>query len=444
MVKKALLSSFLIASATSCIFAQSFNKPKMDSLMNAIASNNQGMGSLAIMKNGKLLYTRAIGYRNIEGDNKTAADYATKYRIGSISKMFTATMIFQLIDEHKLALDTKLSVFYPKVPNAKVITISDMLSHRSGIFNFTNNSEYMLWNATPHTHEQMLDIIIKGGSSFKPGTRADYSNANYVLLGYIIEKVTGHTYKEELEKRITSKAGLANTYYGGKIDPAKNEAYSYTQRGSKWEKEIETDMSIPGGAGAVISTPADLDLFITSLFTGKLISKKSLDDMLTIKDHYGRGIFEMPFGSKKGYGHTGGIDGFSSSLGYFPDDSLAVAYINNGQVMLTNDIMIGALSIAFNETYKIPDFKSFDVPEATLKSYTGVYSSTKIPLKITVTLSGKTLSAQATGQRALPLTATSETTFEFAAAGIVMIFNAEKNTMELRQGGGFYEFTKDK
>jgi D-alanyl-D-alanine carboxypeptidase len=444
MVKKAAFSALLIASSISFASAQQFNKAKMDSLMNAIATNNQGMGSLALMKNGKIVYTRAIGYRNIEGDNKTAADYATKYRIGSISKMFTATMIFQLIDEHKLALDTKLSTFYPKVPNAKLITISDMLSHRSGIFNFTNNSEYMLWNATPHTHEQMLDIIIKGGSSFKPGAKADYSNANYVLLGYIIEKITGHTYKEELEKRIASKAGLANTYYGGKTEPAKNEAYSYSLTGDKWEKATETDMSIPGGAGAVLSTPSDLDLFITSLFTGKLISKKSLDEMLTIKDHYGRGIFEIPFGSKKGYGHTGGIDGFSSSLGYFPADSLAIAYISNGQVMTTNDIMIGALSIYFNEPYKVPDFKSVDVPENVLKSYTGVYSSPTLPLKITITMNGKKLQAQATGQSSLLLTATSETTFEFTAAGIVMIFNAEKNTMELRQGGGVYDFTKDK
>lgn len=443
MLKKIALSAFFISSVATTVSAQSFNKAKMDSLMNAISSHNKGMGSLALMKGGKIVYTRAIGFRDINGDNKTAADYATKYRIGSICKMFTATMIFQLVEEHKLALDTKLSTFYPKVPNAKLITISDMLSHRSGIFNFTNNSEYMLWNATPHTHEQMLDIIIKGGSSFKPGTKADYSNANYVLLGYIIEKITGHTYKEELEKRITSKAGLVNTYYGGKTEPAKNEAYSYSLNGDKWTKETETDMSIPGGAGAIVSTPADLDLFITSLFTGKLISKKSLDEMTTIKDHYGRGIFEIPFDTRKGYGHTGGIDGFSSSLGYFPNDSLAIAYINNGQVMPTNDIMIGALCIYYNMPYKIPEFKTAEVAEATLKNYTGVYSSAQMPLKITVSLKGKILYAQATGQGAFPLDAIDDTTFEFSQAGITMIFDGEKHTMQLKQGGGVYNFNKD-
>ena len=443
MSKKIILSCVLIATATTSTFAQAFNKPKMDSLMNAISSNNKGMGSVAIMKGGKILYTRAIGYKDISGDNKLAADYATKYRIGSISKVFTSVIIFQLIEEHKLTLDTKLSVFYPKVPNAKLITVSDLLSHRSGIYNFTNNSEYLLWNATPHTREQMLDIIIKGGSVFKPGTKADYSNSNFVLLGYIIEKLTGHTYKEELATRITTKIGLNNTYFGSKADPAKNEAHSYVMN-TKWEQESETDMSIPGGAGAIVSTPSDLDLFITSLFEGKLLSKKSLDEMTTIKDGYGRGIFQIPFGSKKGYGHTGGIDGFSSSLGYFPDDSLAVAYIGNGQVMPVNDIMIGALSIYYNVPYKVPTFKTFDVAEATLKQYAGVYTSAQLPLKITITLKGKTLYAQATGQNEFPLDAANETTFEFAQAGIVMVFNAATNSMQLKQGGGAYDFTKGK
>lgn len=415
----------------------------MDSLFMAIESNNKGMGSIALSKNGRLVYAKSIGYSYINGDKKTHADYATKYRIGSISKMFTSVMIFQLIEEGKLTLKTPLDKYFPKVPNAKKITIGNLLDHRSGIHNFTSDSEYLLWHTRPHTQAEMVNIIIKGGSDFTPGSKADYSNSNFVLLGYIIEKVTGHTYKEELQKRIAAKIGLTNTVYGGKTDADKNEAYSYTST-TGWEQEPETDMSIPGGAGAILSTPTELNMFIDALFTGKLVKKESLEQMKNQIDHYGMGMFQVPFGSKKGYGHTGGIDGFTSSLGYFPDDSLAIAYCNNGAVMSTNDIMVAALNIYFNKPYEIPTFKTIAVPLTDLNSYAGVYSSAQMPLKITVNVKDTTLYAQATGQGEFPLEAIDNTNFQFTAAGIKMNFDAAKNEMTLKQGGGTYNFKKAK
>lgn len=441
-INKSILS-FAICLSAGTVTAQSFNKAKMDSFFTAIESNNKGMGSIALSKNGRLLYTKAIGNSYINGDTKIHADYATKYRIGSITKMFTATIIFQLIEEGKLTLKTPLDKYFPKVPNAKKITVGNLLNHRSGIHNFTNDSEYLLWNTKPHTQAEMLAIIVKGGSDFVPGSKAEYSNSNFVLLGYIVEKITGHSYKDELQKRIASKIGLTNTYYGGKISSGNHEAYSYTMA-SAWEQESETDMSIPGGAGAILSTPADLDMFIDALFTGKLVKKESLELMKTQTDRYGMGLFQVPLGSKKGYGHTGGIDGFSSSLTYFPDDSLAIAYCNNGAVMATNDIMIGALSIYFNKPYDIPTFKTVALSAATLNSYAGVYSSAQMPLKITVTVKGNLLYAQATGQGEFPLEAIDETNFQFTQAGIKMSFDATKNEMTLKQGGGSYNFTKGK
>ena len=438
MLKRTLSFITLCCISAATTIAQPFNKAKMDSLMETIATHDKGMGSLAVAEKGELIYARAIGFKN---DEHAPADINTKYRIGSITKMFTATMIFQLVEEKKLTLATTLDKFYPKIPNAKKITIGQMLSHRSGIHSFTDDSEYLLWHTKPHTQAELLDIIIKGGSDFVPDSKAEYSNSNFVLLGYIAEKLTKQSYAQAVQQRIITKAGLKNTYVGTKTNVANNEAYSYSM-GEKWEQEPETDMSIPGGAGAILSTPSDLTLFITALFNNKLISKTSLDQMTTIKDGYGMGIFQIPFGAKKCYGHTGGIDGFSSSLVYFPGDSAAVAYCNNGQVMTTNDIMIGALSICFNVPYKIPDFKVVEVSENTLRSYTGVYASAAIPLKITVSLKGKNLFAQATGQGEFPLSAKNDTTFEFTQAGITMLFDAAKNEMTLKQGGGVYNFKK--
>ncbi len=442
MFKKSFIAALLSVGIISSTTAQVFNKAKMDSFFTAIERNNKGMGSVAITKNGKVVYTRSIGYSYINAYTKTHADYATKYRIGSITKMFTTTMIFQLIEEGKLTLNTPLAKFFPKIPNAKLITIGNLLNHRSGIHNFTKDADYLLWNGKAHTQSEMVAIITKGGSDFTPDSQATYSNSNFVLLGFIVEKITGKTYEEALEQRITSKIGLTNTYYGGKTNLSNREAFSYSLD-SNWTQEPETDMSIPGGAGAILSTPVELDLFISNLFMNKLIKPASLEQMKTIKDKYGMGMFQVPFGTKKGYGHTGGIDGFSSSLGYFPEDSVAIAYCNNGVVYPTNDIMIGALSIYFDKPYNIPTFKAYNVTPVELNQFAGVYSSTQIPLKITITVQGNTLTGQATGQTAFPLEATEKNTFQFQTAGIVLIFNPEKNEMTLKQGSIFL-FTKEK
>lgn len=441
----ALFSAAIITSATA---QPTFNKAKMDSFFNAIELNNKGMGSIAIAKNGKVLYSKSTGYAYSGNDRKIHADYATKYRIGSITKMFTTTMVFQLVEEGKLTLNTPLDKYFPKVPNAKKITIGNLLNHHSGIHNFTDDSTYTTWNQNAHTQAQMLDIIIKGGSDFAPGSKGEYSNSNFILLGYIVEKITGQTYKDALAKRITSKLGLANTYCGSKTNKDNNEAYSYTimpgdAPNVSLMQETETDMSVPGGAGSIVSTPIELTVFINALFTGKLVKPSSLEQMKTIKDNYGMGLFQLPFGNKKGYGHTGGIDGFSSSLGYFPDDSLAIAYCNNGNVYGTNEIMIGALSIYYNRPFEIPTFKTYPITAAELEPLKGVYASKQIPLKITITTKGNIMYAQATGQPAFPLEATDKNSFKFDQADVVLLFNAEKHEMTLKQGGGEFTFVKE-
>jgi D-alanyl-D-alanine carboxypeptidase len=218
-----LVATFLSSTA----FGQSFNKAKMDSLFNALETNNKAMGSICISKDGKEVYRKAIGYSQINGQNKIKADVNTKYRIGSISKMFTATLIFQLIDEKKLALNDKLDKYFPQVPNASKITIEQLLGHRSGLHSFTGDKAYGSYMEQPKSQKEMLEIITKAGTDFEPDSKAEYSNTNYVLLGYIVEKITNKPYTEILKQKITSKARLKNTYYGSKTSAAKNESFSY-------------------------------------------------------------------------------------------------------------------------------------------------------------------------------------------------------------------------
>lgn len=440
MTKKTALILCIALLGCSHTFAQRLNAAKLDSLFQVLAAKDKFMGSIAIAENGKLLYTKAIGKADIES-NKPATT-VTKYRIGSISKMFTACLVFQAVEEQKLSLNQTINKYFPTIENAGKITIGDLLNHRSGVHNFTDDEDYLTYNTEAKTEQQMLDIIAKGKSDFEPGSKGSYSNSNYVLLSYILEKTYKKPYKELLDARIIKPLGLKHTYFGSKTNLQNNESYSYSFT-DKWNKESETDMSIPMGAGSILSTPSDLTVFIAALFANKIISTASLQQMTTIKDDYGMGIFRVPFHDKKGFGHTGGIDGFSSAVYYFPGDKLSVAITSNGAVYENNDILIAALSDYYGISYEIPSFNTITLQSSDLDKYLGEYSSPDIPLKISITKEGAKLMAQATGQSAFALDATETDKFEFLPAGIKLEFKPSDKQMILKQGGGKFTFSRN-
>ncbi|MES2109119.1 MAG: serine hydrolase domain-containing protein [Bacteroidota bacterium] len=434
----ALLSLWVLVS--NCHQTHHFDKPKLDSFFTAMSAHDQTMGSIAIAENGKIVYQKAIGYSQVDGKTKTPANLKTKYKVGSITKMFTAVMVFQLIEEGKLTLNTTLGKYYPQLSNAGKITIAEMLSHRSGLHNFTSDSLYMSYKDKPMSEADMVAIFAKQKPDFEPDTKAEYSNTNFVLLGQIVEKITGKSYREELKERITSKIGLEDTFYGTKSNTAENEAFSYYYLG-EWSQLGETDMSIPGGAGALVSTPADLVKFIDALFTDKLISPANLEHMKTMRGNFGMAMFMMPFDDKTGYGHNGGLDAFVSELVYFPADKVAIAYTSNGQHYPFNNIVNGALSIYFNKPFTIPQFKTAPVIVTNLDKYLGRYISTKSPLKIAITKKKNTLFGQANGQMAYPLEAKGNDRFELGIAGLELQFDTVKHNFIYFQNGETYEFS---
>jgi D-alanyl-D-alanine carboxypeptidase len=233
------------------LLAQTPDRAKIDQYFSTLEANNKFMGTVAFSENGKTMYTKSAGY--LDTDSKQKINDNSKFRIGSISKMFTSVLIFKAIEDKKLTLADKLDKWFPTVPNASKITIAHLLSHRSGIHNFTNDEVYETYMTQPKTEAEMLAIIATPPSDFEPDSKADYSNSNFVLLTYIVEKTFKKPYAELVKEKITKPLGLQNTYYGGKISTANNEAFSYRYM-SKWEKQPETDMSIPAGAGAIVST----------------------------------------------------------------------------------------------------------------------------------------------------------------------------------------------
>lgn len=352
-------------------------------------------------------------------------------------------MIMKAVDENKLQLSDNLSKFFPEVPNADKITMAHLLGHRSGIHNFTSDAAYQTWQYLPKTDAEMIAIIASGGSDFTPGSKSDYSNANYVLLSQILQKVYKMPYREILTQKIIKPLGLVNTSYGGKIAPQNNEAYSFNYE-FDWEAVPETDMSIPSGAGAIISTSSDVARFYEALLDGKIISAQGLGQMKTMQDKYGLGLFEMNFNGKTSYGHTGGIDSFMSIVGHFPEQNLTYAILSNGANYDLNNISKALLSSYFNILFEVPVFTTYTYsnPED-LEQYAGTYAAADFPMKITIARKGTALTAQATGQSAFPLEASELHYFKFDPAGIVLVFDPGQRQMILKQGGRNFTLTKE-
>lgn len=439
-MKQTLFIIITLCICSSLSYSQSLNQNKLDAYFDSLEKSNKFMGGVALMRDGNLIYTRNVGFSDIENSRK--ANDESKYRIGSISKTFTAVMVLKAVEGGKLRLEETINSYYPAVKNSEKITISDLLYHRSGISNFTNGDDYLSWNTQPKTEKEMLEIISKRGSDFEPNSKSDYSNSNYVLLSYILQKKYNKPYGELLQTMISKPAGLKNTYFGGRIRPEENECYSYTWKGN-WVKETETAASIPLGAGGIISTPTDLVKFAQSLFHGNLLSAGSLEKMKTVKDGYGMGLINIPFYDKVSFGHAGGIDGFRSIFSYFSDGKVAFAQISNGSRFNNNDISIALLSAAYDKPFELPKLSAFEVDPNDLDKYTGVYSSGQLPLKITIKKENGTLTAQATGQPSFPLEASEKGKFKFDAAGVALEFDTAGKTMVLKQGGGQFNFRKD-
>ncbi|MBR4136441.1 MAG: beta-lactamase family protein [Bacteroidales bacterium] len=420
----------LLLTVSGSVFAQNlFDKAKLDNYFGKLEENNKFMGSVAVAKNGEIIYTKSIGFADVENNVKAAEK--SKYRIGSVSKSFTAVLVLKAVEEKKIDLDQTIEKWFPAIANSQKITIRHLLSHRSGIHDFTHDNDYLAWCTQPKTENEMLAIIEKGGSDFEPDSKADYSNSNYVLLTYILEKIFSKPYSDLLQEYIAKPIGLTDTYVFGKTNPNNNECRSYRFLGS-WKVENETDWTVPMGAGAIVSTPTDLTKFADALFGGRLLTNESLEIMKTIKDDYGLGLFEIPFGGNIGLGHTGAIDGFISVYSHFADGNITYALISNGQNFKIGNINKAVLSAVFGKPYELPEF--YNVASEDLDIYLGVYVSKKIGLDFIVTKEGNTLIGQI-GDDAIPLEAVDKDKFNCDQIGATFEFNPKKNTMTLFQYG---------
>lgn len=300
----------------------------LDAVVRAHANQGRFMGSVLVARGEQVLLSKGYGLADVA--QKIPNEPTTKFRIGSVTKQFTAVAILLLEERGKLSVDDLVKKHLPDAPAAwDKVTIFHLLTHTSGIPSFTDFSDYATFKTVATTSEKLVEHFRDRPLDFEPGTRKSYSNSGYVLLGYLIEKISGRTYAEFLEENVFKPLGMTDSGYDTGKGVA-HEALGY-QPGSDGPRPADfVDMSVPYSAGSLYSTALDLWKWNRGLFGGKLLSEDSVRRMTTpFKDYYGFGVGVGWLHGHQVVGHAGGIEGFSVFLMCFPDEQVTVAVLGN-------------------------------------------------------------------------------------------------------------------
>ncbi len=313
-------------------------KMNIDNYFNELEGNEKFSGVLLVSVEGENLINKGYGKANYELDIPNEAKM--KYRIGSVTKQFTAVIILKLCEEGLLNLNDTLDKYIPDYPEGNNVTIHHLLTHTSGIFNSTRIEGFRDNMRSHHSVEDLINEFKELPYDFKPGEKFSYSNSGYILLGYIIEKVSKLTYEEYLCKNIFNKFFMEDSGYDDYKKIIKGRASGYDLEGE--EKDLVNcdfiDMTVPYAAGALYSTIEDLYIWNNKLIKGQVLSESSLNQMMTkhVKTEecfYGYGVIlddeELGGKIRRKIWHTGGIPGFLSCNKIFPDEDIQIIMITN-------------------------------------------------------------------------------------------------------------------
>jgi len=399
-----------------------FNK-LVDQIFKSAQTGITSGTSVLVSQDGKIIYEKGFGYADV--GNKVPVTPDTKFRIGSITKQFIATAILKLQEEGKLNVQDKLSKSIPGFPRGDEVTIHHLLTHTSGIHSYTNRPYFMKYLTLPITSAALVDTIKAYPYDFNPGDKYQYNNSGFLLLGYILEKLSGKSLAVYLHETLFKPLGMNNTGIYETNPVLENEAYGYSYNNDTIVKATNWDMSWAGGAGALYSTTKDLYTWNEAVFNGKVLSGESLkaafkpavlNDKQKTEYGYGWGLPELR--GNKLIAHTGGLHGFTSYLERQPDKKVTVVVLCNsipppaGINPYTNGLLITEY-LLWADMEKQSSFDSdIKIDENTLKSYTGRYNYGGGAVLI-VTLEGSQLMAQMTGQPNFPIYPSSNDEFNW-------------------------------
>lgn len=384
---------------------------ELDKYMTAAADAGLFSGSVLVAHNGKILLEK--GYREANIELGVPNTPVTRFRLGSITKQFTAAAILLLEEQGKLSINDPICNFFTDCPPAwKPITVRHLLNHTSGIPNFTSFPDYMKTMMIPTPLDGIIARFKDRPLTFAPGEKMSYSNSGYILLGAIIEKVAGQSYADFLQARIFGPLKMQGSGYdtGDKI--IKGRADGYSNAGGEWKNASHIDMSIPHAAGALYSTVQDLYLWDQALNTDRILSAKSREAMFAPgQNNYAFGWAINKLFNRLMIGHGGGINGFSTYIARYPEEKLTIIVLSNLEQARSGNFARDLAAIVLGEKYVLPRARAaIKLDPRIYDAYVGKYELAPNFI-LTVKRAGERLMVQATGQPEIEILPESETKF---------------------------------
>lgn len=380
---KSLQKIRLLFFASLCIICfthvQGQNMEKdIDAIISSMYTANEPGVSILVAKDGKSIYRKAFGKASLELDVPLKPENV--FEIGSITKQFTAVAILMLEEQGKLKIDDEITKYIPDYPtNGKKITIHHLLNHTSGIKSYTGMQSFMKSARTDMTPKELIDVFKNEPMDFDPGEEFKYNNSGYILLGYIIEVISGDTYENFIEKNIFEKIDMNSSYYGNMSELIKNRALGYKQEGDTFLNADYLSLTLPYAAGSLMSTIDDLLKWQNAINANTFIKRTSLEKAIngsTLNSgeeiNYGYGWRKTDIQGSKGYSHSGGIFGYTTNGIFLEKENVYVIGLTNCNCKNIREITMKVAATVIGKP--IPDKKDaipLSIDEA--KKWVGAY-----------------------------------------------------------------------
>jgi CubicO group peptidase (beta-lactamase class C family) len=396
------LFALVCLSAAGCLAQTAPDPARLDRLVQSYVDNKQFMGSVLVANGEDVVLAKGYGSANLEWNVPNSP--ATKFRIGSMTKQFTAASILLLEERGKLKTDDLVKKYMPDAPAAwDKITIYNVLTHTAGLPNYTSFPEFQKMWSQPTTPEQLVALFKDKPLDFEPGSKFSYSNSGYVLLTWLIEKVSGEKYEKFLQDNIFTPVGMKDSGYDSNA-LIERRAAGYMQGPGGLRNADYVDMTTPQGAGALYSTTQDLLKWQLALHGGKVLKPESYAKMTTpFKEDYAFGLLVRTVDGHKQIWHNGGIQGFNSSMAWYPDSKMSVIVLANMNSPAPDQLIPQLTNLAYGKEVKLTsERKEIKLPHEVLASYVGTYElAPKVVMK--VTLDGDQVITQLSGQVKVPI-----------------------------------------
>ncbi|RPJ86673.1 MAG: serine hydrolase [Acidobacteria bacterium] len=361
--------------------ASSSEARDIDALLTGVFKRNEPGGAVIVTRKGETLFRKGYGLADMELKVPIQPDMV--FRLGSLTKQFTAVAILMLEEQGKLSVTDPLTKFFPDYPTGgQTITIDHLLTHTSGIKSYTSMPEWLSKWRTDMSLASLIEMFKNQPADFKPDERWLYSNSGYILLGAIVEKASGQTYEDFIEKKIFEPLGMKDSYYDRTEQIIPKRVKGYQRAAAGFQNAPYLSMTQPYAAGSLASTVDDLALWDAAVWSNRLIKKESLGKAHSARrladgrsTAYGYGWAVGSYEGHRTIEHGGGIHGFATFALSMPEDGIYVAILTNGAAgpkVSPQRLAIQMAGIAVGKPVQEP--KPISMTAEQLKRYTGVYS----------------------------------------------------------------------